>query len=105
MRLTPFERDERPIIGMDFAVREDGGVDDAMGTFLAIVDSSSECMGAVASEIKGATGIVKNLFVGKFRLRCDNEPSIMAVAEKVRANMPDTAVAESTQCTPCAFLE
>ena len=25
---------------------------------------------------------VKNLFAGKFRLRCDKEPSIMPVAEK-----------------------
>ena len=34
---------------------------------------------------------VNNLCVGKFRLRCDNEPSIMAVTEKVKAKMPDTA--------------
>ena len=47
-------------------------------------------MRAIASETKGATDcpassvadFVKNLFVGKFRLRCDKEPSIMAVAEK-----------------------
>ena len=47
-------------------------------------------MRAIASETKGATDclassvadFVKNLFVGKFGLRCDKEPSIMAVAEK-----------------------
>ena len=51
VRPTPLERDDRPIIAMDFAVRkaraEHGGVD---GTFLAIVDSSTGCMRATASE-------------------------------------------------------
>ena len=54
----------------------------------------------IASETKGATdylassvaAFVKNRFVGKFRLRCDSEPSIVAVAEKVKAKMPDTVV-------------
>ena len=67
-----------------------GGVDDDTQTFLAIVDSSTGCMRAIATETKGTTDclassaadFVKNLFVGKFRLRCDKEPSIMAVAEK-----------------------
>ena len=101
------ERDERPIIAMDFAVRKaranDGGVDDDLVTFLAIVDSSTGRMRAIASETKGATDsfassvtdFEKNLFVGKFRLRCDNEPSIMAVAEKVKVKMPDKVVVEN----------
>ena len=53
-------------------------------------------MRAIASETKGATDclassvadFLKNLFVGKFRLRCDKESSIMVVAEKVKAKMP-----------------
>ena len=38
---------------------------------------------------------VRNLFGGRFRLRCVTEPSIMAVAENVKAKMLDTAVVES----------
>ena len=61
-------------------------------------------MRAIAAETKGATDylpssvaqFVKNLFVGKFELRCDNETSIMAVAVKVKAKMPDRVVVEST---------
>ena len=61
-------------------------------------------MRAIASETRRATDhlassladFVKNLFVGGFRLRCDTEPSIMAVAEKVKAKMPDTAVVGGT---------
>ena len=59
VRLTPLERDGRPIIATDFCVRkaraDDGGADDDLGTCLAIVDSSTGCMRAVASETKGAT--------------------------------------------------
>ena len=62
-------------------------------------------MRAIASETKGATDclassvadFVKKLFVVKFRLRCDKEPSIMVVAEKVKAKMPDWVVADSEQ--------
>ena len=54
VRLTPSERDERPISAMDFAVRkgraDDGGADDDMWTFQAIVDSSTVCTPATASE-------------------------------------------------------
>ena len=54
VRLTPSERDERPIIAMDFAVRnaraEDGGVDDDLGTFVAIVHSSTGSMRAISAE-------------------------------------------------------
>ena len=61
-------------------------------------------MRAIASESQGPTDyfassvadFVKNLFVGKFRLRCDNEPSIMVEAEKVTAKIPDRKVLEST---------
>ena len=82
VRFTPLERDERPIIAVDFAVRkaraDDGGADDDLETFLAIVDSSTGCMRAIASETEGATDylassvadFVKNFFVGRFRLRC-----------------------------------
>ena len=41
-------------------------------------------------------GFVKNLFVGRFGLRCDNETSIIEVAEKVKAKMPDTIEMERT---------
>ena len=55
-------------------------------------------------ETKGATDhlassvadFVNKLFVGRFKLRCDNEPSIMAVAEKVKAKIPDKVVADRT---------
>ena len=92
---------------MDFAVRkaraEDGGVDDDLGTFLAIVVSSTSCMHAVLAETEGATDchassvadFVKHLFDGRFGLRCDNESAIMAV-EKVKAKMPDRVVVENT---------
>ena len=84
------------IIAMAFAVRkaraEDGGVDDDRETSLAIVDSSARCVHAIPAENKGATDdpaslvadFVKNLLVGRFGPRCDNETSIMAVAEKVK---------------------
>ena len=47
-------------------------------------------MRAIASGTQGATDS------GRFSLRCDNEPSIVALAEKVQAKMPDTVVVEST---------
>ena len=50
---TCLERGERPIIAVDLAVREaradDGGADDDLGRFLAIVDSSTGCVRATAS--------------------------------------------------------
>ena len=56
VRLTPLERDERPIIAVDFSVKkaraDDGGADDDVGTFLAIIDSSTGCTRAIASETK-----------------------------------------------------
>ena len=56
VRPTPLQGHERPITAMDFAVREaradDGGVDDDLGTFLGIVDSSTRCTRAKASETK-----------------------------------------------------
>ena len=81
-----------------------GRVDDDLGTFLVIVDSSTGCMRAISAETKGATDchagsvadFVKHLFDGRFRLRCDNETSMMVVAEKVRAKMPDSVVVENT---------
>ena len=103
VRLTPLE-DERPTIAMDFAVREaqaDDGKADNLGTFLAVVDSSTGCMRAIASDkrshrlpCKLSGRLRENMFVGRFRFRCDNEPSIMAVAE--RAKMPDRVVVKTT---------
>ena len=58
VRLNPLERDEKPIVDMDVAVRsraDDGAVDDDLVTFLAIVDSSTGCMRGTRSETKGAT--------------------------------------------------
>ena len=107
-RTHPLERDERPIIVMDFAVRkaraDDGRADDDLGTCLAIVDSSTVCMRAMASETREAThsfassvaDFVKNQCGARFRLRCDNAPSIMAAAEKVKATVPDRVVVETT---------
>ena len=90
---------------MTKARADDGKSDDDLETFLATVDSSTGCM-RFASETKGvidhlassAADFVKNLFVGNFGLRCDIEPSIMAVAEKVKANMPDTVVVWRVHC-------
>ena len=93
---------------MDFAVRkaqaEDGGVDDDLVTFLAIVDLSTGCMRAISPETKGATdylassvaAFVKNLFVERFRLRCANGTSIMAVAEEVIAKVSERVVENTT---------
>ena len=104
VRLTSLERDERPVKAMDFAARkaqaDDGRADDDLGTFLAIVDSSTSCLRTMASETIGATDhlassvadFVKNLFVVRLRLRSDNEASIMAVAEK----MPDRVVVDTS---------
>ena len=44
---------------------------------------STGCMeGGTDCLASSVADFLKNLFVGKFRLRCDKEPSIMAVAEK-----------------------
>ena len=83
---------------------DDGRADDYLGTFLASVDSSTGCMRATASETEGATvylassvaDFMRNLFAGRFRPRCDEEPSIMAVAETVKAKMPYRVVVESS---------
>ena len=102
------ERDKRPIIAMDLAVRkaraDDGGADDLMDTSLAIDDSSTGCVRAIASEMRGATDYLANsvadfvniCLLGGFRLRCNNEPSIMAVAEKVRTKLPHRVVVETS---------
>ena len=108
VRLSTSECDERPFIAIDFAMSkaraEDGGVDDGLGTHLETVDPSTGCMRAISAETQGVTDchassvadFVKQLFEGRFRLRCDNESSIMVVEEKVKANMPDRVVVENT---------
>ena len=52
VRHTLSESDGRPIIAMDFALRkaqaEDGRVNDNLGTCLAMVDSSTDCVRAIA---------------------------------------------------------
>ena len=66
--------------------------------------SSTGCMRAISAETHGVTDchassvadFVKHLFEGRLRLRCDNESSIKAVAEKVKAKMPDSVVVENT---------
>ena len=93
---------------MEFAVRQarakHGGVDDNSGTFLATVDSSTSCMRATLAESQGTadylagsvTDFVNNLFIWRFRLRCDSESSIMSVTEKVKAKMTDRVVLKNT---------
>ena len=39
---------------------------------------------------------MKHLFVGRFRLRCDNEPSIRVVADKAKSKMPDRVEVETS---------
>ena len=107
--LTTSERDERPIIAMDFEVRkaraEDGGVDGDLGKFLAIVGSSTGCMRAVSAETRGVkdclassvSDFVKHLLlVGRFRLRCDSETAIKAVAKNAKPKMSDRVLVEIT---------
>ena len=105
-RSTPLGRDETPTIALDFAVRKapaDGGADNDLGTSLAIVDSSTGCMRAAASEgaadflASSVADFVKNLFVGKFRLRSDNEPLDHGGGrETENSKMPDRVVAETS---------
>ena len=38
----------------------------------------------------------QSLFVGRFRLRCDNEPVVLAVAEKVKEKFPESVLLETT---------
>ena len=118
VRLIPLERDERPIIAMGFAARkaraDDGGADDDLGTILAIVDSSTGCIRAMASETKGGidylassvADFVKNLFVGMFRLRCDNhaERAISTFGEQLRTLRYDTQNRNMTRITPGSVI-
>ena len=84
---------------MDFtkskARADDGGADDDLGTFLPIVYSSTGCRRATTGAkdyfASSVADFVKNLFVGKSRLRCYSEPSIIVVAEEVKAKMPGTS--------------
>ena len=63
---------------MDFALRraraDDGKADDDLGT-------ATE--GATDYLTSWVADFVNNVFVGRFRLRCDNEPSIMHVERVV----------------------
>ena len=54
---------------------------------------------------RSVADFVNNLFVGKFMLRCDNEPSITAVAEKVKVKMPDRVEVENRDTASNGFAE
>ena len=57
---------------------------------------SAETTGATHCHASSVVDFVEHLFDGRFGLRCDNESSIKAVAEKVEAKMPDRVVVENT---------
>ena len=81
-----------PLISMDFvfmkAEAEDGTAHSDMQTNLVVVDTATRMVKVIPMDSKGnaayaATGIasfVRPLHVDKVRLRTDNEPSILAVA-------------------------
>ena len=87
---------------MDLELRkaraDDGGADDDLGDISGNrrLEHRMYASDSVRDHLaSSAADFVKNLFVGKLRLRCDNDPSIWAAAETVKA-VTDTIVVEST---------
>ena len=107
-RVPHEERDARPMISIDFAVRKaegpQGDVHEDLGTFLAMVDQQTGCVRAASADSKGATeylgsavaDFARSLFMGKFRLRSDGEPAVVAVCNKVKEKLADTVILETT---------
>ena len=68
----------------NFTRVDDGG---CISTFMAMVDQQTGCVRAASADTKGATeylgssvvDFAKCLFIGKFRLRSDGEPSVVAI--------------------------
>ena len=93
-RRTPLERDARPIVAVDFAVRkargDDGGADDDLETSLAMVDSSTGCMQAIELETQGTAAylassvadLVKNRACPKVQTAMRERTFDHGVAEK-----------------------
>ena len=101
------DRHITPLISMDFGVVKATGdtiedVEKDMGTTLVVMDDTTGLIRAIPMAGKhpadyaatGVTGFIRSLYVGKCRLRCDNEPSIVAVAVKVKEKLPDRVVVE-----------
>ena len=71
----------------------DDEADDDLETCLAVVDWSTGRLRSMASETKMSHRLPCKL---SGRLRGDHEPSIMALAVKVKAKLPDTVVVRIT---------
>ncbi len=56
----------------------------------------TDSKGRVDYAASGVVGFIKSLRAGKVRLRSDDEPSIIAVANKVKEELPDVVVLETT---------
>ena len=75
-----------------------------MGTTLVLTDYTTGLIRAIPMVGKhqadyaasGVTGFIRSLYVGKCRLRCDNEPAIMAVATRVKEKLPDRLLVENS---------
>ena len=107
-----FERADKelPVIAFDFAFlktsqgSERTSVADAYATQLVAVDVDSGMIRVVPTQGKGVsdylvTGLrkfVESTFHTKVRLRCDNEPAAIVIAERVKALLPGVVVLEST---------
>ena len=103
--------DERavPLISMDCGkVKATGASIDAvegeMGTTLVVKDYTTGMLRAIPMAGKNQADyaaasvvhFVRSLYVGRCRLRCDNEPAIMAVATRVKEKLPDRLLVENS---------
>ena len=107
-----FERADKelPVIAFDFAFlktsqgSERTRVADAHATQLVAVDVDSGMTRVVPAPgknvsdylVTGLRKFVESTFHTKVRLRCDNEPAAMIVAERVKALLPGVVVLENT---------
>ena len=101
---------ELPVIAFDFAFlktsqgSERTTVADAYATQLVAVDVDSGMIRVVPAPgknvsdylVTGLKKFVESTFHTKVRLRCDNEPAAITIAERVKALLPGVVVLEST---------
>ena len=108
-----FERADKelPVIAFDFAFlktsqgSERTRVADAYATQLVAVDVDSGMIRVVPASwdrmcrdylVTGLRKFVESIFHTKVRLRCDNEPAAVIIAERVKALLPSVVVLENT---------
>ena len=101
---------ELPVIAFDFAFlktsqgSERTTVADAYATQLVAVDVGSGMIRVIPAPgknvsdylVTGLRKFVESTFHKKVRLRCDNEPAAIIIAERVKALLPDVVVLENT---------